>query len=284
MATATWPERLRELLKFELWSTRDTSITLGGALMLVAILLLTLVLGRVARSFVVGVVRRRANQADEGTAYALARIAQYIVTAFGILFGLENAGISISTFAALGAVFAVGVGIGVQSIAQNFISGLILLVERPIKKGDNVTVGNVTGVVDSIAIRATRILTGDDVAVIVPNSKLVTEVVENASEPTRRRRHRITLRVSYDADPNRVEELLLELAARHPQVNSEPAPVVLLDALGDVGLDFQLQVWIADPAQAGKVCSDLRRAILAALKANDIRVALALAPATGPRT
>jgi small-conductance mechanosensitive channel len=278
--TSAWT-RISELLKFELWSTRGTPVTLGATVLFAVTVLLSIAIGRALRSFIVGVVQRRAVKADTGTAYALGRIAQYSVVALGVLFGLENAGISVSTFAAFGALFAVGLGLGVQNIAQNFISGLILLIERPIKKGDSVSVGNVQGTVDSIAIRATRLITADQVAVIVPNSKFIAEVVENSSEPTRQRRHKLAVRTSYAADPAQVEQLLLQSAV-HEGVDLEPAPSVLLEAFGDTGLEFQLWLWVSEPAPAGKICSDVRKAVLTAFRSAGIEIPVAALSAVGP--
>jgi small-conductance mechanosensitive channel len=266
-----WLVDLSGALSVELWSAHGSPITIGGIALLLLSLLVAIVLGRFIRVFVVRVLQNGTLHADPGTAYALARIAQYCVTAVGILFGLDNAGISIGTLAALGAVFAVGFGVGVQSIAQNFVSGLILLIERPIKKGNLVRVGGMLGVVDGIAIRATRIITADGVAVILPNSKVIAESVENWSEPVPRRRFRIDVRVTHGCDARKVEQRLRECADNHPSILHDPAPTALLESITD-DLGFALYFWLADMTESGRVSSELRHQALELLAQDEVRL------------
>ncbi len=272
-----------------LFSIHGVDVTTLSIAFFVLTLLVAILAGRIARSALIRLMLRQPNGPTEGSAYAVARIAQYLITLAGAFFALENVGISMSSLAALGAIFAVGLGFGLQTIAQNFISGLILLFERPISKGDVIIVDGTFGVVDEISIRATRVMTFDEIAIIVPNSKLVSGVVENRSEPTTTYRIRIDVGVAYGTDTKYVEELLLTVAERCEAALKEPAPSVFFVGFGASSLDFQLCVWLDDPKAALAVGSDLRHAIVAAFEKNGITIPFPqrdvhLMPAPAPRS
>jgi small-conductance mechanosensitive channel len=228
--------------------------------------------GRLARRLVLRLMLKRLERTSEGSAYAVARIIQYLVTVVGLFIALENAGVSLSAIAAIGAAFAVGLGFGLQNIAQNFISGLILLLERPVAKGDVVVVGGTFGVVDEISIRATRVMTFDRIAMLVPNSKLISDVVENRSEPTRTYRVRVGVGVAYSSDTREVERVLQDVARSQPKVLDEPSPQVFFTDFGSSSLDFELGVWLDDPEAAWPVMSALRHEISAAFRREQIEI------------
>jgi small-conductance mechanosensitive channel len=263
---------LSRILNVRLFALHGVDITVGGVGACLLSVLVAILLGRVANRTLVRLLRQGGRISEEGTLYALGRILQYAVTLIGVLIGLENVGFSITTLAAVGAVFAVGIGFGLQNVAQNFISGLILLFERPIKKGDVIAVQGILGVVDEIAIRATRIVTFDEVALIVPNSKLISDIVENRSEPTLRFRTKIDVNLTYGSDTQLVERTLLDVAKAHPKVLLTPEPLVLFANFGDSAMQFQLLIWVADPSLGSGVASDLRHAILPAFAAAGLSI------------
>jgi small-conductance mechanosensitive channel len=152
------------------------------------------------------------------------------------------------------------------------VSGLILLLEQPIKKGDVVIVDGVHGVVDEISIRATRIMTFDDVALIVPNSKFISDVVENRSEPSTTFRIRIPVGVAYGTDTLLVHETLLQVAKDDDAVLQTPEPVCFFRDFGDSSLDFELCCWINDPLGAAHVGSVLRHKITKAFAQANIAI------------
>lgn len=259
-------ERLQELLEVTLFKVQGVTITVANVGAFVLALVLSLLLGRVANRALTRALRRGPARANEGTAYALGRVLQYVVTVVGVLVGLENIGISMTMLAAVGAMLAVGLGFGLQNIAQNFVSGLILLLEQPIKKGDVVIVGGVYGVVDEISIRATRVMTFDDVALIVPNSKFISDVVENRSEPSTTFRIRIPVGVAYGTDTLLVHQTLLQVAKDDADVLKEPEPSCFFRNFGDSSLEFELCCWIDDPLGAAQVGSVLRHKIVKAFR------------------
>jgi small-conductance mechanosensitive channel len=250
-----------KLFKTELIRISGTPITPVTVFFFLGTIIVAALLGRLVRQMIRRFFVRRDGAANEGLAYALGRIAQYLIFVVGFLMALENLGISLATLAAFGAVLTVGIGFGLQNIAQNFISGLILLIERPVQKGDVVVVSDNLGTVEEIAMRATRIVTRDGVTIIVPNSEFITAKVVNRSAPTPICRVKVEVGVAYGSDTDRVRQTLLELARSHDKVLAEPAPVVLLRSFGASALEFEMLLWLPEPLLELSVTSDLRFAI-----------------------
>jgi len=180
---------------------------------------------------------------DRSLQYALAQIGGYLVLITGIFLALENCGINLSTITIWAGAVGVGIGFGLQNIASNFISGLVILAERPIKVGDRVEVEGRAGLVQAIRARSTTILTNDNISLIVPNSKFIESTVTNWSHGDRRVRFLIPVSVAYGSDIDRVVEALLSVGRAHPEVLAEPPPSVFFDAFGDSALNFQLVVF-----------------------------------------
>lgn len=263
----TFPSYLTTTL-FHIGGKPITPISLLGA---IASVIIAIGLGRVAARMARRFLERRSG-VTAGTAYASSRIVQYTVMVVGVLIGFDTAGFSLSSLAAFGTFLSVGVGFGLQNIVQNFVCGLILLVERPVKKGDFVRIGDVSGTVDEIAMRATRVLTRDGVAVFVPNSELITGRLVNQSAPTTDYRVRIAVGAAYGSDTGLVRDVLLQIAAEHPKVLTDSAPYVFFRDFGDSALMFELCVWLNDPHEEPVVTSELRFAIDAAFRAAAIEI------------
>jgi small-conductance mechanosensitive channel len=165
---------------------------------------------------------------------------------------------------------SVGIGFGLQSIVNNFVSGLLLLWERPIRVGDQVVIGDSEGIVKRISVRSTEIQTFDRSAVIVPNSNLISGVVKNRVRQDRTGRVVVSLSVPRAADPERVREVMLAAAARHPDVLKEPPPRVLFKKIGEGVLEFDLICVVPEVDTAGNVSSDLHFTIFGDLNAQGI--------------
>jgi small-conductance mechanosensitive channel len=172
-------------------------------------------------------------------------------------------------FGALG----IGVGFGLQGVTNNFVSGIILLLERPIKVGDRIEVGNVNGDVINISPRATTIVTNDNIAIIVPNADFISSKVVNWSYTNRNVRFNFPVGVSYGSDPEQIRRVLLEVALAHQGVLKDPKPSVLFDGFGDSSLNFLLRVWTREFATVpGVLRSDLYFAISRAFKEHGIEI------------
>jgi small-conductance mechanosensitive channel len=195
---------------------------------------------------------------DQGVSDSIAQFIKIVVVILGFLLALEGLGFSLSSLAAFGAVLMVGIGFGLQNIAQNFISGIIILIERPIKVGDIIQVGTATGKVLEIRVRSTIVQTRDDVSIIVPNSKLIAEEVINESFSGTDIRLHIEVGVAYGSDLEQVREILLSVAKENTNVLDSPEPDVIFKSFGDSSLDFDLRVWTRELWREKKVSSDLR--------------------------
>ncbi|HYX34680.1 MAG TPA: mechanosensitive ion channel domain-containing protein [Oligoflexus sp.] len=255
-----------------LFTISDTKVTIISLIIFLMICIASVVLGRLARTFVFRITLQKGTEAQRGLAYSLGNITQYAVTIAGILIALDNIGISLTALAALGAILTVGIGFGLQNIAQNFISGIIVLIERPVQKGDYIKIDGTIGLIDAISMRATRILTRDNVALIVPNSKLISETVINLTAPMGTYRVQVAVNVAYGSDVTLVRDVLMEVALSHPPVLKTPLPQVFFRDFAESALAFELAAWLPDPGPAPVVASDLRFAIDAAFRKHKIQI------------
>jgi small-conductance mechanosensitive channel len=170
-------------------------------------------------------------------------IFRYVLMVIGFMLILQFLGVDLSGFTIIASALGVGVGFGLQNITNNFVSGIIILFERPIKIGDRIEVGDVTGDVVKISMRSTTILTNDNITIIVPNSDFISSTVINWSHTDRNVRFNIPVGVSYKSDPESVKNILMEVAENNEGVLKNPAPDVLLNDYGDSSINFTLRVW-----------------------------------------
>lgn len=242
------------------------SISVGNILEFLLTVLSAYLLSRFLRFLLEEDVYPRIDLAP-GLSYATSSLLNYIVLALGFVAGLGVLGVDFSKVSILAGAFGVGIGFGLQSIVNNFVSGLILLFERPIHVGDTVEVGNLQGTVRRIGIRASVIHTGAGADIIVPNSQLVTDKVTNWTLSDRLRRVDLPVGVNYGADPKKVIEMLELVARAHPHVLTDPAPRALFTGYGDSAINFELRVWPKQFNQSTQVKSDLAAAVYDAVLA-----------------
>jgi small-conductance mechanosensitive channel len=178
-----------------------------------------------------------------GVPRAVEVLSRYAILLFGFFIALAAAGVDLSKVTLLISALGVGIGFGLQNVVNNFVSGLILVFERPVQVGDCVEVGTIFGDVRKIGFRASVLRTPDGADVIVPNSELIGSRVVNWSLSDRLRRISIPVTVAYGSDPDRVIEILLAVARKHPAVLAEPAPMAVFDRFGDSALNFTLFCW-----------------------------------------
>ena len=216
---------------------------------------------------------------DVGLREAIGTILRYVVITIGVLAILQGAGIDLTSLNVLVGAVGVGLGFGLQNITSNFFSGLIILFERPIRRGDRVEIGGVVGEVREIAARATTLVNDDNVAIVVPNSQFVSERVVNWSRPGRLTAYQLSYYVSHSSDPSLVRQLLLRAAAAHADVLQEPPAEVEFVEAGMWALRFQLQVWSTEHlSRAGTLKSDLNFAVWQELTTAGVTIV----PAGGP--
>ncbi len=210
---------------------------------------------------------------DRALQYAISQIVSNIVLIVGIIIVLENTGIHLGALAVFAGAVGVGVGFGLQNITSNFISGLVILAERPITIGDRIEVAGIAGQVQQIRARSTVILTNDNIAMIVPNTKFIDSPVTNWTYGDPRVRFRVPVGVAYGSDVNKVCEALITAAREHPATLSEPAPNVYLEKFGESSIDFELVVWSSEMSyRPRRFKSDLNFLIDKHLRAAGIRI------------
>jgi len=263
---------LLEFLRFPLFSLGENPISILSILKLV--FLFALVLGSEAvlrRLFVRRVLAR--THLDEGMRFAIARIGGYLFISIGLYISLKFVGIDLSSLAVLAGAIGVGLGFGLQNIVHNFISGIIILAERPIAIGDRVEVNGVTGRVNRINLRSTIVVTNDNISVIVPNSSFISEPVVNWSHGDPKVRLGIPVGIAYGSDVEKFRTLMTAVVLAHPQVLTDPAPNIFFIGFGDSSLDFELGVWTAEMAQnPRRFRSEINYAVEKALRENGIEI------------
>jgi small-conductance mechanosensitive channel len=265
-------DQIFKILNYNIFALGDAKIT---PLSILYTLLLTVVLIYLSAKLKQLLISRllRRTKLDAGAQDAIGTITRYLILFVGFLIILQTVGINLTTLNVLAGAVGIGVGFGLQNIANNFISGLIILLERPIKVGDRIEVDDVNGRVVSIGARSTTVRTNDNIAIIVPNSKFISENVINWSFGTDRLRFKIPIGVGYDSDVDRVEELLIEAATENPNIESEPAPSVRFTEFGENALNFELRVWTRKMLHnRTKLKSQLNFAILRKLRENGVEI------------
>lgn len=263
---------LSDLLNYNLFSLGDANIT---PLRIMYLLLLTVVLiylsGQLKR-LLVGKILGRTSM-PRGTRQAVGTVARYLVLVIGFIVILQTVGIDLTALTVLGGAVGIGIGFGLQNIASNFISGLIIMFERPIQIGDRIEANKVNGEVVAIGPRSTRIRTNDNVTIIIPNSKLVSENVVNWSYKNDMTRVRIPVTVDLDSDVEQVKQLLIDSANETSEVASEPAPTVGFVRFDEDGLHFELGVWSRERFhRPGALKSDLNYTIFAKFREHGIDI------------
>jgi small-conductance mechanosensitive channel len=210
---------------------------------------------------------------DIGVRQSIGTITRYIIIVLGLFIIINTAGINLSAITVLFGALGVGIGFGLQNIFNNFISGLIILFERPIKVGDRIEVGEVNGDVVTISARSTTVITNDNISIIIPNSEFISNRVINWSHNDRKIRFRFPVGVSYKEDPQRVKDILMEVLRQNDGVLKSPAPDVWFDEFGDSSLNFKLMVWTMKYVQRPELLkSQLYYEIFAKFKKHNIEI------------
>jgi small-conductance mechanosensitive channel len=212
------------------------------------------------------------SQVDVGVRNSVKTGIGYLGVGLAVLVGVSAAGINLSSFALVASALSVGIGFGLQNIVSNFVSGLILLVERPFKVGDHVVTGATEGIVKRISVRATEIETFRKQSIIVPNSDLINSPVGNWTHRNKIGRSEVPISVSYDADAQKVMDILLELVDQIPEVLRNPEPHVEFLSFGPSALNFELRFHLADMGEGLRIRNNLRIAILKRFRQEGIEI------------
>jgi small-conductance mechanosensitive channel len=247
------------------------SLSLGDVLALVATIWLAFLVSRFVRFALEEDVYPRLSL-GRGLPYAISSLLHYLILLLGFLAAIGAMGVDLNRVTLLTGAFGVGVGFGLQTVVNNFVSGIILLLERPIQVGDAIQMPDLDGEVRRIGIRATTVHTWRGAEVIVPNATLISGNVTNWTLSDRTRRFELQVGVAYGSDPQRAIELLREAAASVPGVLSQPGPVVLFQSFGDSALNFEVRAWTARFEEWAVVHSQVAVAVNAALRGAGIEI------------
>jgi potassium efflux system protein len=242
----------------------SASLSLGSVLGFAVTLLITIQVARLVRFVLQEEVLPRVSL-PRGVPNAISAVANYAVLLIGFLLAVAASGVEVGKVTLLAGAFGVGIGFGLQNIVNNFVSGLILIFERPIQVGDTIEVGNLTGEVKHIGIRSSTIRTGEGAEVIVPNANLVAEKVVNWTFSDHQRQIEIRVGVAYGNDPQKVIELLLGVARAHPETLEYPPPAALFVGFGESSLDFSLLTWTIRQDAVSTIRSEIAVAVYRAL-------------------
>jgi small-conductance mechanosensitive channel len=258
----------RAFFGFEIGQLRiSPARILFGGLLFIALLFATRVFQRWLRERVL-----EPRRVEAGISNSIETTLGYGCIVLSAILAISYAGLDITNIAIVDGALSVGIGFGLQSIVNNFVSGLIVLVERPVKIGDRIVVGDQEGNVRRISVRSTEIETFDRARLIIPNSELITGRVMNKTHRSLIGRGTVRVGTHYSADPEKVIEILVSCAKAHPQILTEPAPGAVFDNFGASSLDFFMWFFVADVSRAGGVQSDLRIAIMKAFKEAGIEI------------
>ncbi|HUV65655.1 MAG TPA: mechanosensitive ion channel domain-containing protein [Sedimentisphaerales bacterium] len=235
---------LSALAQTRLWSPGDEAVTLGSLATAVLVVALTVIVTRNVPGLLEIVILRRLPL-DRGVRFAITTLLRYTLAVIGIVWACSKIGIGWSKVQWLIAAMTVGLGFGLQEIFANFVSGLIILFEQPIRVDDVVTIAEVTGRVSKIRIRATTIRRWDQRELVVPNKEFITGRLINWTLSDNVLRREFVVGIAYGSDIAKAERLLYEVARANPLVLKDPAPVVIFKGFGDNSLEFELRVYLA---------------------------------------
>jgi small-conductance mechanosensitive channel len=211
---------------------------------------------------------------ERGARQTLSSIARYIIIGIAALIGLNLAGIPLKSLTIFAGAFGIGVGFGMQNLIGNFVSGIILLIERPMRVGDVVTLEDGTlGTIERINARSTTMITPDEIMITVPNSKFIESRITNWTLPTSRMRGCVKVCVAYGSDTVLVKKCLLDIAKKNSHVRAYPEPFVRFAEFGDSALKFELYFWADDPGKRWFTMSELNYAIDEVFRKNNIEIA-----------
>lgn len=262
----------RHLLLYSLFKIGPLAITPLFVAKAALFLVLLVWVSRWVQTLVLNRLFAHLNLADSQR-FALGRFTTYALFAGGLFIGLQSLGVNLSSLLVFGGAVGVGVGLGLQNVVSNFVAGLILLIEQPIRMGDRIETAGTLGDVTRIGARSTWVRTNDNVVLIVPNNTFINNSVTNWTANDPKVRVHVPVGVGYDSDPEAVRDMMLDTAAKHPDVLTDPKPAVWFMDYGDSSLDFELLVWTASKTHVPALLkSDLYFALFKVFKEKGIEL------------
>ena len=268
-------ETLQTIKQFcvKVWNTElFASVPIGSILLLLILFASVIIIERIVQKQLIRRFLSR-TKLQSSLQFGLSRIIGYTLIAVGFYVAFQLVGVDLSSLAIIAVSLGVGVGFGLQNIINNFVSGIIILAERPISIGDRIEVAGVAGRVTKMQLRSTTVVTNDNITMIVPNADFISNTVTNWSHGDPKVRIRVPVGVAYGSDLKLLQQLLLEAAGEHPKALRDPSPVVLFTEFGDSSLNFELGVWTQEmTATPVHFTSEMNFIIEQKLRENDIEI------------
>jgi len=254
-----------ELLKIKSYTFQIVDLFYIALIITIAKLLLWLIGKWIKR-------QAKKGQIDEGRHFAFFQIIRYVIWVVAIVMVLDGIGVNITILLAGSAALLVGIGLGIQQTFNDFFSGIILLIDRTIQVGDVIEVDDIVATVKEIGVRASTVITREDIVVLIPNSKFTNDKVINWSHSRRQSRFKVKVGVSYDSDVELVKNCLLAVAKLDSRILKDPTPFVRLEDFGDSSMDFSINFWSDDAFRIEVIRSDIRFAIVKSFRENKITI------------
>jgi small-conductance mechanosensitive channel len=260
-----------DLLQHSAIDVQGAHVTLLGVGRGLAIALGSYLVGRYLRNRLAAWSRLTARF-QKGAVYALSSLAFYVIFAAGVLWGVLAAGFQLSVLTVFAGVAGIGLGFGLQDIVRNFVSGLILLIERPVAVGDYIDLGDLQGRITAISLRTTAIRTRDGNTALVPNSSLAASRVTNMTANDPRLRVTMEVGVSYDTDLRKAHDLLLAVVEEHEYILRDPEPSVVVDEFAESAIVLKIYAWVGNPDEAIVTPSQLRFRVWEVFREHGIQI------------
>ena len=264
-------DRARHILDYDFVKFQNFSLDIGGILAILVIATVARFIVWIITKAVMTTASRRKNF-DIGSAVAVSQLAKYFIYTWAFIISIESLGINLTILIASSAALFVGIGLGLQQLFNDLISGIFLLFERNVEVEDVVEIDGLVGQVLEINIRTSVLSTRDHITIIVPNSKLLSDNVINWTKGNKNTRFAIKVGVAYGSDTRLVEKLLLKTASAHKKVSKTPAPLVKFVDFGNSSLDFELVFWAKDTWVVEVTKSDLRFEIDQLFRENNVTI------------
>lgn len=260
-------KEIKALLEFKLIEVADYKITIGNLLAIVAIVIATWVVSKLLRK-----ILYRSKKLDQGQKYSIYQIVRYVIWVVAIAYCLESLGVEFTLLLAGSAALMVGLGLGLQQTFNDFVSGVIILVEGVIKVGDIIEVDGTVARVKHIGLRTTKVISRDDITLILPNNVLTNHSVINWSHAQETARFKVSVGVDYSSDVDLVTKILLDCVENHKAVLKKPKPFVRFEDFGNSSLDFSIYFWSDRIFPIENVKSEIRYSISKSFRANNVTI------------
>jgi small-conductance mechanosensitive channel len=264
-------DKLHEFFNLYLFTINQTKVTVSSMLWFLLVIIVFLIISKVFTKFILNKILGKLK-IEKGLHFAFSRIAHYLIMITGTVVAFQFIGLNLNGLAVIFGFLSVGIGFGLQNVTSNFVSGLILLFERPITIGDRVTVGSTEGDVIAINMRSTTIRSLNNITIIVPNSEFVSSQVVNWSHGDPKVRLDVEVGVSYGSDLDTVITALKEVAEKNAYVLTNPKPEVIFSSFGDSSWNLQLRAWLKDPYDYYRIRSSINCDIVRTFRQYNVEI------------